>query len=80
MRPIARIGRFGNDEYSLAPVQPDDQGVGKNRQMKAEFTARTTGELYLYVNDAVLAVPGLSGRFYPNNVGSADVTVTAVEK
>jgi hypothetical protein len=89
MRPIARIGRFGNDEYALAPVQPDDKGLGNNVQLTAEFTARTTGRLYLYVNDAVLAVPGLSGFFYHtengffepgNNVGTASVTVTAFEK
>jgi hypothetical protein len=38
--------------------------------------AKRDGELFLFVNDAVLGVPGLEGVFYPNNIGSADVTIT----
>jgi hypothetical protein len=55
--------------------------------------ARTDGELFLFVNDAVVALPGLwswfyggafddsrlpSGRTGINNKGSADITVTRV--
>jgi hypothetical protein len=32
--------------------------------------------LFLFVNDAVLAVPGLYGYFYDNNTGTAEVTIT----
>lgn len=81
IQPIARVGRRGNDEYALSPLQPADNVVGKNGSMVAEFTARTTGELYLYVNDAALALPGLSDFFYrDNNHGTANVTITAFEK
>jgi len=38
--------------------------------------ATRDGELFLFVNDAVLRIPGLEGVFYSNNVGRADVTVT----
>jgi hypothetical protein len=38
--------------------------------------ATRDGELFIFVNDAVLGVPGLEGVFYSNNVGTADVTIT----
>ena len=61
-RPIARIGSRGNDEYVLpGPV--------------SQIRARTSGELFLFVNDAVIEVPGLRGLFYRNNAGTARVTV-----
>lgn len=44
----------------------------------SEIVARTSGELFLYVNDAVF-LPGLTGFFYGNNHGSACVTVERVE-
>ena len=46
--------------------------------MSIEEVLRATrdGELFLFVNDAVLGVPGLIDVFYRNNVGTADVTVT----
>ena len=38
--------------------------------------ATRDGELFLFVNDAVIGVPGLAGALYTNNVGTADVTIT----
>jgi hypothetical protein len=38
--------------------------------------ATRDGELFLFVNDAVIGLPGLEGTFYSNNAGTADVTVT----
>jgi hypothetical protein len=43
----------------------------------AEIVARTSGELFLYVNDAI-GPPGLTDFFYGNNHGSACVTVERV--
>jgi hypothetical protein len=44
----------------------------------SEFTAPAEGELYLYVNDAMLAIP-FGGPtvecFYANNSGKAKITV-----
>ena len=66
--PIARIDETGIDHYHLntTPI---------------EITARTTGELFLFVNDAVAPVgpepPWLGWTlFYRNNHGDATVTVT----
>jgi hypothetical protein len=43
-----------------------------------EIKARTTGELFLYVNDAVLMWPGLTDLFYSNNTGTTWVTVERI--
>ena len=44
----------------------------------SDITANATGELFLYVNDAVLTLPGLTDVFYKNNSGKAKVTVTRI--
>jgi uncharacterized protein (DUF2235 family) len=74
-RPIARIGARGNDEYSL---DPDAQGAPqrpKEDELAATLRARRSGELFLYVNDAVIGIPGIGYPFYRNNRGQALVTV-----
>ena len=80
-RPIARIGAVGADEY---PLDPDTRPVIAVRaptagdapdELVAEIKARRTGELFLYVNDAVLGLPGIAGVFYANNGGQAQVDV-----
>lgn len=64
--PIARIGALGRDEHALAdgPVT---------------ITPAQTGELFLFVNDAVLFHPAVVKRFYCNNEGSFAVKVSKVE-
>jgi uncharacterized protein (DUF2235 family) len=51
------------------PTPPD------RKSLVSQFTARSSGELFLYVNDAVLAPPLKSKFFYRNNSGSATVVV-----
>ena len=53
-----------------------DNGIVRNKVLIADITPNSTGELYFYVNDAVLAIPFLHDRFYRNNIGKAKVTVT----
>jgi uncharacterized protein (DUF2235 family) len=109
-KPIARIGRYGNDEYVLdsvddvAPLKkPDcpaglhmpsslpirtkiDENLAKaiddcapipadRRILHSEIKARSTGELFIYVNDAILALPGFGDAFVANNSGRASVRV-----
>jgi uncharacterized protein (DUF2235 family) len=68
--PIARIGDRGLDQYPL--LKPSN-----------ELTARTSGELFLFVNDAILPV-SLSPRglgwfsYYANNRGRTKATVTKI--
>lgn len=81
--PIAHVGKKGNDEFALKPCtiqtpagpQADDRKV-----LVAEFTTRSDGELYLFVNDAVLAFPGIADYFYRNNRGTASVKVEQVRE
>jgi hypothetical protein len=78
-KPIARVGRFGNDEYALDPVGPTTLGKCLNMRLTAEIKPKASGELYFYVNDAVIALPGVSNFFYRhNNLGSAEVSVKRV--
>jgi hypothetical protein len=42
------------------------------------MTVDATGELFIYVNDAVLALPGLTNLFYQNNSGTAKITVKRI--
>ena len=71
---MARIGVHGRDVYRLAAhgeaSGPDDNG--RRRRLVARVKARSSGRLYLYVNDAV--VFGWRG-LYKNNRGRANVTV-----
>ncbi|WGR94400.1 hypothetical protein MTX20_09000 [Bradyrhizobium sp. ISRA435] len=68
----ARVGETGVDEYFLdpAPVPSTDPQV-----YKARFTADRSGEIFLFVNEAVLGLPWLSNWFYRDHKGKAKVTV-----
>ena len=68
-RVVARTGAVGGEESFLDP-DPKDHSIDE------VMRATRDGELFLFVNDAVLGVPGLEGVFYSNNAGSADVTIT----
>jgi len=48
----------------------------KDHTIDEVLHATRDGELFLFVNDAVIGVPGLAGAFYANNIGTADVTIT----
>jgi hypothetical protein len=68
-RIVARIGSTGGEESFLDP-DPKDHTIDEL------LHATRDGELFIFVNDAVVGVPGLTGAFYANNVGTADVTIT----
>jgi len=68
-RIVARFGGTGGEETFLDP-DPKDGSV------EEVITATRNGELFMFVNDAVLPVPGLYGHFYNNNAGTAEVTIT----
>jgi uncharacterized protein (DUF2235 family) len=70
-RVFLRVGSTGNYEDFLDPNGGRDPGVLQER-----FRPGRSGELFFYVNDAVLALPWLQDVFYRNNSGEAMVTVT----
>jgi hypothetical protein len=43
--------------------------------LRGVITARSTGELFVYVNDAVLGIPRWAGEFVANNSGTTTLTV-----
>lgn len=71
-RIIARVGEIGTDEYFLDP------DPGEINKLEVPFVPHRSGELYLYVNDAVL--PLYMNAFYTNNQGTATVTVAQRER
>ena len=68
-RIVARTGSVGGEESFLDP-DPKDHSIDE------VLRATRDGELFLFVNDAVLGVPGFEGVFYANNRGTADVSIT----
>jgi hypothetical protein len=78
LKPVARIRDRGNDEYVLNPVygpRPDDT----TSDLTAEITARRSGDLYLFVNDAVLPGAASWQYFYGNNHGNITYDVMEVD-
>ena len=90
-KPMARIQSRGTDVYPLDPkptvplsVVPHRVGDLANPEtvFETEIVARTQGELFLYVNDAVVFIP-----FYPdsahwlynNNQGTAEVRIEWIQ-
>lgn len=75
--PMARIEPTGRDRYRLSPwsVPRPDGSV----YVSQPFTAHTTGELFLFVNDAVIGLPFVWDRFYTcNNRGRAEITINRI--
>ena len=66
------------DEGGLGPGDGLDTSMTRTGQTRLRnvIVPRRSGELYLYVNDAVLFVPAVLRSIYSNNGGSATVIVT----
>lgn len=73
--PVARIGVFGRDRYHLTFVKASADKDGNPTFVSEPFRARSNGELFLFVNDAVFAVPYAADFLYRNNRGTARLTV-----
>ena len=78
----AEPGAKISDPASLATRQAVKYCAGRTlkpaRKLMAEFTPRASGELFMYVNDAVLLWPQKAGIFYNNNSGTARVVISPV--
>lgn len=74
LRMILRVGRVGAYEEF---VDPDEASQGTSERLRF----RSSGELFLYINDAVLSVPvpSLAGMFYKYNSGTAEVRIRKVK-
>jgi uncharacterized protein (DUF2235 family) len=73
-RLVARVGSRGSQEWPLAfEMTGRSNGQGT---YEATLTPTKDGELFLFVNDAVVALPWVTDVFYRNNHGAADVRIT----
>jgi len=68
-RVVLRYGGVGGEEVSLDPDPYNDKIQGNIRPTR-------DGELFVFVNDAVIGIPGLYDFFYRNNTGAAKLTIT----
>jgi len=74
--PMARIGERGTDVYALKP-DPSVPFKWPLDELSTKLVARSSGELFLYVNDAV-GPPGWTRFFYDNNGGTLQVVVSRI--
>jgi uncharacterized protein (DUF2235 family) len=72
-RIVLRYGRVGGEERFIDP-DPDDPII------QTPFRPNRDGELFVFVNDAVIGIPGLYDLLYRDNGGSARLTVRRVVK
>jgi type VI secretion system (T6SS) phospholipase Tle1-like effector len=79
-RIVARIGSTGGNEEFLLPdpvpaERTIDQLKPEDERLEVPIQPKSSGELFLYINDAVVAVPYLEDFFYHDNVGTAKVKI-----
>jgi uncharacterized protein (DUF2235 family) len=73
-RVVARFGGTGGEENFLDPdAKPNPKDP--STLIDEEVAATRDGELFLFVNDAVIGIPGLYEAFYRNNKGSTKVLI-----
>ena len=68
-RIVLRYGRVGGEEVFIEP-DTDDYVI------ETPMKPTRNGELFIFVNDAVIGIPGLYNYFYQNNGGAAELVVT----
>jgi uncharacterized protein (DUF2235 family) len=74
-RLLARVGERGTSETFLDPrLVPG----APTETYRATFVAERSGEVFLYVNDAVLGLPWLNDLFYGNNKGTAKISMNVL--
>ena len=71
-RVVARTGATGGEENFLDPESGSAQYA-----ISEKFKATSNGELFLFVNDAVVGIRGWYDVFYKNNRGSTRVLLIA---
>ena len=79
---VLRIGNRGFGETVLSYTRNDSPPCQcpAATSYTATFRARKSGELFVYVNDSVIGIPGYVDMFYKNNKGTAEVMLQAVDE
>lgn len=69
-----------SDAQKSSQIDCDERnGIRITQVLISDIRPKASGELYIYVNDAVLLWPGSTDLFYRNNSGSATVRVERIE-
>jgi uncharacterized protein (DUF2235 family) len=66
---VLRYGSVGGEEDFIEP-DPDDY------KLEATIKPKRSGEVFVFVNDAVIGIPGLYDLFYRGNKGTATLVIT----
>jgi len=80
---VLRVGNKGFGELVLSYERKDPPPClcPAITRYTATFRARKSGELFAYVNDSVIGVPGYFDLFYrSNNRGKADLTLEPLDQ
>jgi hypothetical protein len=72
---VVRVGSQGLDEQVPTTEIVPSADAAAPAVFAGTFTAKDSGEVFLFVNDAVIGLPGLMNIFYANNAGEARVTI-----
>ena len=78
-QPLLRIAPppgAGSSRTQALVMRPAD---ARGEQYAAEFEATRTGEVYLYVNDAIPPWGARATAFYENNQGTAEVSLARID-
>jgi len=67
-------------KISQSNKQDQSNPITFNQELKFTFEAQREGELFLYLNDAILFHPDVVKFFYANNNGYATITITQTNK
>lgn len=79
---VLRVGNRGFGETVLS-FQRNDSAPCQcpaATSYTATFTPRRTGQLFVYVNDSVIGIPGYVDTFYKNNKGKADLILQVIDE
>ncbi|HEY3794620.1 MAG TPA: DUF2235 domain-containing protein [Bradyrhizobium sp.] len=78
---IIRVGDRGSGEVVLSFDRKDSPPCQcpAATSYTATFKAKKAGELFVYVNDAVIGIPGYFDHFYLNNAGAATLSLQALD-
>jgi hypothetical protein len=66
---VVRFGPVGGEENFIDPGRQDD------KTLSTTFRPTISGELYVFLNDAVIGVPGLFTTFYRHDHGCITVLI-----
>jgi uncharacterized protein (DUF2235 family) len=83
--PVARVGKFGAEEYVLSPriayptiTNGTHAGSTIRKRLVTTLRPKQSGELFMYVNDTALGIDGLRDIFYNDNIGVIKLNIAEV--